>query len=197
LPHQLQTTGVGWLVAAVVLVVLSVLVAGGLDGLVIDVTVVDAAVISWLAGLRAPGLLAAMQALAALDSYLVITVLMWGLLLALLVLRRLRQLLVVLAAWILQGFIIQYLLAPLLQRPRPFGMELRGDWYAWALPSEQLAALVVFLVGILYSLVPEGRWRQIGKWLATALVALVAVARLYLGVEAATDVLVGSRSRWP
>jgi tRNA A-37 threonylcarbamoyl transferase component Bud32/membrane-associated phospholipid phosphatase len=192
LPHQLQTTGVGWLVAAVVLVALSVLVfAGGLDGLAIDVTVVDAAVIRWLAGLRAPGLLAAMQALAALDSYLVITVLMWGLLLALLALRRLRQLLVVLAAWILQGFIIQYLLAPLLQRPRPFGMELRGDWYAWALPSEQLAALVVFLVGILYSLVPEGRWRQTGKWLATALVALVAVARLYLGVEAATDVLVG------
>ena len=155
MPHQLQTTGVGWLVAAVVLMALSVLVfAGGLDGLAIDVTVVDAAVIRWLAGLRAPGLLAAMQALAALDSYLVITVLMWGLLLALLALRRLRQLLVVLVAWILQGFIIQHLLAPLLQRPRPFGMEFRGGWYAWALPSEQLAALVVFLVGILYSLVP-------------------------------------------
>jgi membrane-associated phospholipid phosphatase/tRNA A-37 threonylcarbamoyl transferase component Bud32 len=192
LPHHLQTTGVGWLVAAVVLVVLSVLVfAGGLDGLAVDVTVVDAAVVEWLAGLRALGLLAAMQVLAALGSYLAITVLMWGLLLALLVLRRLRQLLVVLAAWILQGILIQYLLAPLLQRPRPFGMELRGDWYAWALPSEQLAALVVFLVGILYGLVPEGRWRQTGKWLATALVILVAVARMYLGVEAPTDILVG------
>jgi hypothetical protein len=34
LPHHLQTTGVGWLVAAVVMVVLSVLVfAGGLHGL--------------------------------------------------------------------------------------------------------------------------------------------------------------------
>jgi tRNA A-37 threonylcarbamoyl transferase component Bud32/membrane-associated phospholipid phosphatase len=192
LPHHLQTTGVGWLVAAVVLVVLSVLVfAGGLDGLAVDITVVDDAVVSWLAGLRAPGLLAAMQALAALGSYAAITVLLWGLLLALLVLRRLRQLLVVLVAWILQGFLIQYLLAPLVQRPRPFGVELRGDWYAWALPSEQLAALVVVLVGILYGLVPEGRWRQTGKWIATVLVALVAVARLYLGVEAPTDILVG------
>ena len=192
LPHHLQTTGVGWLVAAVVLVVLSVLVfAGGLDGLAVDVTVVDDAVVGWIAGLRAPGLLAAMQALAALGSYLAITVLLWGLVLALLVLRRLRQLLVVLGAWILQGFLIQYLLAPLLQRPRPFGVAFRGDWYAWALPSEQLAALVVFVVGILYGLVPEGRWRQTGKWLATALVALVAVARLYLGVEAPTDILVG------
>jgi membrane-associated phospholipid phosphatase/tRNA A-37 threonylcarbamoyl transferase component Bud32 len=192
LPHHLQTTGVGWLIAAVVLVVLSLLVfAGGLHGLAVDITVVDAAVVGWLAGLRAPGLLAAMQALAALDSYLAITVLLWGLLLALVVLRRLRQLLVVLAAWMLQGFLIQYLLAPLLQRPRPFGMEFRTDWYAWALPSEQLAALVVVLVGILYGLVPEGRWRQTGKWVATALVILVAVARLYLGVEAPTDVLVG------
>jgi tRNA A-37 threonylcarbamoyl transferase component Bud32 len=48
----------------------------------------------------------------------------------------------------------------------------------------------VVLVGILYTLVPEGRWRQTGKWVATALVALVATARLYLGVEAPTDILV-------
>jgi tRNA A-37 threonylcarbamoyl transferase component Bud32/membrane-associated phospholipid phosphatase len=191
LPHHLQTTGVGWLIAAVVLVLSVLVFAGGLDGLAVDITVVDDAVVSWLAGLRAPGLLAAMQALAALGSYAAITVLLWGLLLALLVLRRLRQLLVVLVAWILQGFLIQYLLAPLVQRPRPFGVELRGDWYAWALPSEQLAALVVVLVGILYGLVPEGRWRQTGKWIATVLVALVAVARLYLGVEAPTDILVG------
>jgi membrane-associated phospholipid phosphatase/tRNA A-37 threonylcarbamoyl transferase component Bud32 len=192
LPHHLQTTGVGWLIAAVGLVVLSVLVfAGGLHGLAVDVTVADAAVVGWFAGLRAPGLLAAMQGLAALDSYLAITVLLWGLLLALLFLRRLRQLLVVLLAWILQGFLIQYELAPLVQRPRPFGLAFRGDWYAWALPSEQMAALVLVLVGILYGLVPEGRWRQTGKWVATGLVALVAVARLYLGVEAPTDVLVG------
>ena len=192
LPHHLQTTGVGWLIAAVVLVVLSVLVfAGGLQGLAVDITVLDAGVVGWVAGLRAPGLLAAMQGLAALDSYVAITVLLWGLLLTLLVLRRLRQLLVVLVAWMLQGFLIQYELAPLVQRPRPFGVELRGDWYAWALPSEQLAALVVILVGILYGLVPEGRWRQTGKWVATALVLLVAVARLYLGVEAPTDMLVG------
>jgi len=47
--------------------------------------------------------------------------LLWGLLLALLVWRRLRQLVVVVMAWILQGLIIQYLLAPVLRRPRPFG----------------------------------------------------------------------------
>jgi O-methyltransferase involved in polyketide biosynthesis len=31
---------------------------------------------------------------------------------------------------------------------------------------------------VLYSLVPQGRWRNMGKWLAAVLVALVAVARI-------------------
>jgi membrane-associated phospholipid phosphatase len=87
--------------------------------------------------------------------------------------------------------IIQYLLAPALRRPRPFGVVFRSDWQAWALPSEQMAALVVTLVGILYALVPEGRWRQRGKWMAAVLVAVVAAAQLHLGVEAPTDVLAG------
>jgi hypothetical protein len=50
----------------------------------------------------------------------------------------------------------------------------------------------MLLVGVLYGLVPEGRWRQVGKWVVTALVALVAVARMYLGVDTPTDVLVGA-----
>ena len=59
LPHHLQTTGVGWLVAAVVLVALSLVVfAGGLRGRAVAVTVVDDAVVGWLAGLEAPGLVA-------------------------------------------------------------------------------------------------------------------------------------------
>jgi tRNA A-37 threonylcarbamoyl transferase component Bud32 len=183
---------VGWLTAAVVLVTLSLLVfAGGLRGFAVAVTVVDDAVVGWLAGLDVPGLLPAMRGLAALGSWTAMNVWLWGLLLALLIRRRLRHLLVVLLAWSLQGFVIQYLLAPLVQRPRPFGVEFRTDWATWALPSEQMGALVVVLVGILYSLVPEGRWRQTGKWVVTALVALVAIAHLYLGVEAPTDILVG------
>ena len=181
----------GWLAAAVVLLVLSVVVfAGGLRGPAVAVTVADDAVVRWLAGLRAPGLLPGMRALAALGSWVAISVLLYGLLAALLIFRRLRQLLVVLAAWLLQGLIIQYIVAPLTRRPRPFGVVFHTGWDAWALPSEKMAALVVTLLGILYGLVPEGRWRQRGKWAAAALVSLVAIAHLYLGVEAPTDVLV-------
>jgi membrane-associated phospholipid phosphatase/tRNA A-37 threonylcarbamoyl transferase component Bud32 len=176
----------------VVLVTLSLLVfAGGLRGLAVEVTVLEDAVVGWLAGLDVPGMVPAMRGLARLGSWMAMNVLLWGLLLALLLRRRLRQLLVVLLAWILQGVMVQFVLAPLVQRPRPFGVEFRTAWTAWALPSEQMAALVVILVGILYGLVPEGRWRQTGKWVATALVALIALARMYLGVEAPTDILVG------
>src|SRR6266550_2926845 len=191
LPRHLQISGVGWLAAAVVLLVLSVVVfAGGLRGPAVAVTVADDAVVRWLAGLRAPGLLPGMWVLAALGSWVAISVLLYGLLVALLILRRLRQLLVVLAAWVLQGGIIQYIVAPLARRPRPFGVVFHTGWDAWALPSEKMAALVIALLGILYGLVPEGRWRQRGKWAAAALVSLVAIAHLYLGVEAPTDVLV-------
>ena len=191
LPHHVQTTGMGWLAAAVLLVALPVAVfAGGLQGPAVTVTVVDDAVVRWLAGVDAPGLLPAMRGVAALGSWATINVLLWGLLLALLVRRRLTHLLVVLIAWILQGVIILYVLAPLTQRPRPFGVGFRAAWTGWAHPSEQVAALVVVLMGILYGLVPEGRWRGTGKWMASGLVALVAVAGLYLGVQAPTDVLV-------
>jgi tRNA A-37 threonylcarbamoyl transferase component Bud32 len=192
LPHHLQITGVGWLTAAVALVALSLLVfGGGLRGPAVTVTVVDDAVVRWLGGLQLPGLLGAMRAVAALGSWTAINLLLWGLLLALLILRRVRHLLVVLFAWILEGVVVQILLAPMLRRPRPFGVELRTDWTAWALPSAQMAALAVVVVGILYSLVPEGRWRHIGKWVATGFIALAATAHLHLGIEAPTDVLVG------
>jgi hypothetical protein len=99
LPHHLRISGVGWLTAAVVLGVASVVVfAGGWRGPGLAVTTLDAAVVGWLAGLRAPGLTGAMRVLAALGSWTAITILLWGLLAALLLLRRLRQLLVVLVA---------------------------------------------------------------------------------------------------
>jgi membrane-associated phospholipid phosphatase len=173
-------------------VTLSLLVfAGGLRGPAVAVTVAEDGVIRWLAGLRPPGLLPAMRALAALGSWTAVNVLLWGLLLALVIRRRLRHLLVMLLVWIVQGFLIAAVLAPILQRPRPFGVGFRTGWTAWALPSAQLAALSVTLLGILYTLVPEGRWRQAGKWAATAFVALVAIAHLYLGIEAPSDILVG------
>jgi tRNA A-37 threonylcarbamoyl transferase component Bud32 len=51
--------------------------------------------------------------------------------------------------------------------------------------------LTAALMAVLYTLVPEGRWRNLGKWLAAGLITLAALARMMLGVDAPTDVLVG------
>jgi hypothetical protein len=57
LPYRLQTSGIGWLVAAVVLVGLTLAIFGrGLRGPAITATVIDDAVVAWLAGLQVPGL---------------------------------------------------------------------------------------------------------------------------------------------
>ena len=53
LPYRLQTSGVGWLVAALVLVGLTLAIFGrGLRGPAVAVTVVDDAVVGWLAVAR-------------------------------------------------------------------------------------------------------------------------------------------------
>jgi tRNA A-37 threonylcarbamoyl transferase component Bud32 len=43
---------------------------------------------------------------------------------------------------------------------------------------------------VLYALVPQGRMRQVGKAVAAAIVAMVAVARLYLAIDTPTGILV-------
>ncbi len=173
LPYRLQTSGVGWLVAAVVLVGLALAVfARGMRGSAVAVTVVDDAVVRWLAGLEAPGLEALLRGLARVGSWWVLFTLYFGLLLALLVLRRWRHLLVWLLAWQLVIIVIVGL-ATVARRPRPFGVDIRSSWGGWALPSLPVIFMTATLMAVLYTLVPEGRWRNTGKWVATTLIDLV------------------------
>ncbi len=193
MPHHLQISGVGWLVASVVLVALSILVfAGGLRGLAVGVTVVDDAVVSWLAGLDAPWMAGTWRVLAFLGSWWVINTLGGGLLVALVALRRFRHLIVVLIVAQLLTMVIYDWVGPIAQRPRPFGVVAGVGWGGWALPSVQVTSLAATLVVLLYTLVPEGHWRQLGKLAATGVVALAGLGRVALGAEAPTDVLVGA-----
>src|SRR5215218_6627907 len=193
LPHHLQTSGVRWLVAALVLVALTIAVfARGLRGLAVDVTVADDAVVQWLGGLQAPGLVGIWRALAAFSSWWVLNGLLWGLLLALLVLRRFRHLIVLFILAQVLSLLAENVVAAIAQRPRPFGVEIREGWGGWAMPPLQITYFTASLVVDLYTLVPEGRWRNTGKWVVAALVALTAVGRIALGAEAPTDVLVGA-----
>ena len=193
LPHHLQTSGVRWLIAALVLVGLTIVVfARGLRGLAVDVTVADDAVVQWLGRLQAPGLVGIWRALAALSSWWVLNALLYGLLLALLVLRRFRHLIVLVILAQLLSLLAENIVAAFAQRPRPFGVVIREGWGGWAMPSLQVTFFTASLVVILYTLVPEGRWRNTGKWVVTALVALTAIGRIALGADAPTDVLVAA-----
>jgi len=191
LPYRLQTSGVGWLVAALVLVGLTLAIfARGLRGPAVTATVIDDAVVGWLAGLYGPGAAPFLRGVAHISSWWVLYTASYGLLLVLLVLRRWRHLIVWFVALQLGSNLIVGL-AMVTRRPRPFGVDIQTSWGGWALPSVQVAFLTAILMGVLYTLVPEGRWRNLGKWLAAAVVAVVAVARFALGVDAPTDVLVG------
>src|SRR5215208_3711677 len=193
LPYHLQTSGVRWLIVGGVLMALTVAVfARGMRGLAVEVTVVDGAVVRWLTGLQAPGLVGVWRALAAISSWWVINGLLAGLLVALLVLRRFQHLIVVVVLARLLSLIVEAWVGPLAQRPRPFGVVIRAGWGGWALPSVQVTLFAALLVGILYSMVPEGRWRNTGKWVAAGLVALAALGRIALGADAPTDVLVAA-----
>ncbi|HKO85367.1 MAG TPA: phosphatase PAP2 family protein, partial [Actinomycetota bacterium] len=191
LPYRLQTSGIGWLVAALVLLGLTLAVfARGLRGPAVAVTIIDDAVVRWLAGLVGPGLEPALRGLARIASWWVLYTSYFALFAALLVLRRWRHLLVWWVA-VQLGSLVTVALMTIARRPRPFGVDLRASWGGWAMPSVPIAFLTAILMGILYTLVPEGRWRNTGKWVATVLIALVALARIALGVDAPTDVLVG------
>jgi tRNA A-37 threonylcarbamoyl transferase component Bud32 len=193
LPHHLQTSGIGWLLAAVVLIALAMVVFGrGMRGPAVAITVADDAVGRWLAGLQAPGLVAVKGALAALSSRWVLNGLVAGLVLALLALRRFRHLIVFLIFANVVVLVAGNIVGGFARRPRPFGVAIQTSWGGWALPSLQVTFFATILVAILYTLVPEGRWRNTGKRVAAALVALTALGRVALGADAPTDVLVAA-----
>src|SRR5215211_5327943 len=192
LPRALQATGVGWLVAAVALVVVSLLVlAAGRSGRGVSLTVVDGWLLERLTVLRTFGLTRAMLAVSALlGTIWTIKVLAWTTLIVLAATKRFRHLLVALVS-VQVASLVTIGISAAVRRPRPFGVAIEGSWAGWAMPSRPVAYLAAILVAMLYSLVPKGRWRQAGKWVATGLVTLLGLARMVLGVDAPSDVLVG------
>jgi membrane-associated phospholipid phosphatase/tRNA A-37 threonylcarbamoyl transferase component Bud32 len=190
LPRHLRRTGVGWLIAALIAVIVTALVMGdGVSGSAIPVIVVDDTVVRWMTELDLPGINGIARGISYVASWWVLQITSWVLVVALIALRRWRLLVIELLAT--QVAIIVYgLLYQATTQPRPFGVVLRGSWGGWSMPSIHMLALSGYLVIALYTLAPEGRVRNRSKWLAAAIVLLVALARLHLGVDSPTDVVI-------
>jgi membrane-associated phospholipid phosphatase/tRNA A-37 threonylcarbamoyl transferase component Bud32 len=191
LPRHLESTGVGWMVAAVVLIVLTGLVfMAGRYGRGMSFAAADNWVVERLADLRTPALTRLMRGVTGLlGSVWTIKVLASVALVVLVVYRRFRHAIVGLVS-VSTVALLATALAAAVRRPRPFGVDFAGVWAGWSMPSRPVAYLSAIGVAMLYSLVPKGRWRQAGKGVVAAAVTLLAFARMYLGVETPSDVLV-------
>ena len=152
---------------------------------------IDTAVLRWFASWRWEPLTDVMETIALLTSRWAIRFLRWGTLATLIVFRRWRHLLVFIGALIAEAF-VTYGLALAIHRPRPLDVITIGPWQEFSMPSRPLAGLAVTLIGITYSLIPHGRWRDAAKWTTGGVLAVVGLARVYLAIDHPTDVIFGA-----
>jgi membrane-associated phospholipid phosphatase/tRNA A-37 threonylcarbamoyl transferase component Bud32 len=113
-----------------------------------------------------------------------------GTLVTLIAFRRWRHLIVLLISTLFVAWLVNKMGTYFL-RPRPFGARIIGGWEGSSFPSRPVAELSTALVGILYTLVPRGRWRNRGKFVIPAIVGALACAEVYLGLNHPSDILFG------
>ena len=189
LPRAINASGKWWL--ALALSVIGFWVALALTrrtGVTLDV--IDHSVLQRIVTLRSAWLTRVMKVVGAPASGPALQGLWLANLLALLFWRRWRHLVV----WIGAGLVVDNVtvgIDNLLQRPRPYGVEILGGWAGFAMPSLPLAVLATFLIGTVYSNVPAGRPRQLGKLVVAVILVLVTLSRLYLAQDSPSDALFG------
>jgi membrane-associated phospholipid phosphatase/tRNA A-37 threonylcarbamoyl transferase component Bud32 len=113
-----------------------------------------------------------------------------ALVVALMVFRRWRHLL----TFVVSLFALEFVgggIYEVFSRPRPNGVSIIGRWGGYSMPSPPVAIASIVLIAAVYTLVPAGPNRDRSKWLVGVLVAGMAGARLYLGVDHPSDIVVG------
>jgi membrane-associated phospholipid phosphatase/tRNA A-37 threonylcarbamoyl transferase component Bud32 len=145
----------------------------------------------WITDLRAPGLTRVMLVVNGLASSWTIRLIRWGVILGLIVFRRWRHLFVFLGAIIVTE-IVAYNASSIIARPRPLGIPILTGWQGYSMPSRPMAGLAVSAVGAVYALIVAGKPRSITKWAIWIVLVIVGLARVYLGVDHTTDVVMGA-----
>lgn len=188
LPRHLNASGKWWLVLSlfVVLACVGVVVTGTASLF----ELVDTRILQAFAAVRSPTLTRVAGVAGGLATPLALQLIWVANLLALVLVRRWRHLFVLVLAGLLLVAVSSFM-ASTLQRPRPFDVEILGRWAGFSMPSLPVTVLTALLVGILYTLVPAGRPRGIGKLAAFVVLVITALSRLYLAQDHPTDVLAG------
>jgi tRNA A-37 threonylcarbamoyl transferase component Bud32 len=150
------------------------------------ITRADLSVLHAVAAVRSPWLTHVMLDVAALGSPWTVRVAAWGTIVALVALRRFRHLAVYLVVFLASVVLVSAVTVQI-GRMRPAGIQILGPWQGYAQPARPVATLSLVLAGVLYTLVPAGRWRNRGKRMAALILGAVCAARLYLAVDHPTD----------
>ena len=132
----------------------------------------------------------------ALTSPWTVRLVMLGTIAVLVAFRRFQHLAAYLVIVLAEALLLSAV-TPEIGRMRPSGLPILGPWQGYSQPSRPVAALTLALVGVLYTLVPAGRRRNQGKWLAALIAAALCTARLYLAVDHPTDQLTALIVAWP
>jgi tRNA A-37 threonylcarbamoyl transferase component Bud32/membrane-associated phospholipid phosphatase len=192
LPHHIERSGLIWLGIAIVATGAAVATfADGLTRWAVDVTVIDDTVTRHISQAPVPGLTGLASVVAEAGTAPAIVIAAYALLVTLIVLRRFRHAVVLLISY--EALILLTTIFLLIvHRPLPFGVPFHFRWGGFALPSVEIETVCAVLTGVLYTLVPAGPWRRRGCWAAAGIVALIGLARMRLGVDVPTDVLLGA-----
>ena len=160
------------------------------------ITRADLAVLHVVAAVRTAWLTRLMLDVNALASPWTVRLLAFGTIAVLVAYRRFRHLAAYLVIFLAAVLLLSAMTLEI-GRMRPTGIEILGPWQGYAQPSQPVATLTLALVGVLYMLMPAGRWRNRGEWAAGIILAAVCAARLYLAVEHPTDQLTALIIGWP
>jgi hypothetical protein len=189
LPRPLRRSGRFWVVMATLVAAGWVVVFASPAGSALQR--VELQLMHEVEALRRDGLTAVALAAHALGSQWTIRVLGWSALLVMLLTRRWRHLLVYLGAAVAIE-VVSRPLTLIIQRPRPLGVEILGDWHGFSHPSHPVMVLASVLVVLAYGVATPGVFRRSVEVGGTAAIAVLGGARVYLGADYPTDVAVGA-----
>ncbi len=189
LPHELNRAAYAWLVAFVCFSVLWVWIFLS-DRPAIVITERDLALMRPIVDLRAEWLDPAMQWTTAFGTHWLNPLIGWPTLIAALWFRRIRHALLLIATLSLVNGTVN-LVAARIQRPRPLGFEIIGDWEGFSQPSRTMANFTAVAIGATLTLVPLAH-RRIAYWATAVVVAVVGFAMLYTAVLHPSDVIAGA-----
>jgi membrane-associated phospholipid phosphatase len=189
LPHPVTVTTTAWLVLGAVVLAGAFAVSQQTPWLRVDDRA-SAWVLGQLAGMRTPWLTNVANGINVAGSSWGATVVGLSVVALTIAFRRWRHLLVFMGSLLFLELVGTWIYFGL-SRPRPYGVPIVTGWGGYSGVAAPVSVLAFFLMGVVYCLAVPGRGRSWAKAAVAAVVAVFALARLYLGVDHPGDVLLG------